>query len=31
MNKDMVAGFTSVDLTGWGIMVPQPVEEIYQG
>lgn len=28
MKADMVAGFTSVPLTGWGIMVPQPISEI---
>ncbi|MEP4768476.1 MAG: EAL domain-containing protein [Roseibium sp.] len=29
MNSDMIAGFTVVDNSGWGIMVPQPVSEIY--
>lgn len=26
---DMVAGLTSIDGLGWGVMVPQPVEELY--
>ena len=31
MKKDMIAGFTAVSSTGWGIMVPQPIEEIIMG
>lgn len=29
MQADMIAGHTSVPETGWGIMVPQPVQELY--
>lgn len=29
VEKDMIAGFTTVPGPGWGIMVPQPVSEIY--
>jgi len=29
VEKDMIAGFTTVDGPGWGVMVPQPVSEIY--
>jgi diguanylate cyclase (GGDEF)-like protein len=29
VNKDMIAGFTTVPEAGWGVMVPQPVSEIY--
>ncbi|GAB4530829.1 MAG: hypothetical protein Tsb0019_32580 [Roseibium sp.] len=29
VNKDMIAGFATVPLAGWGVMVPQPVSEIY--
>ena len=28
MQRDMVSGFTSVPKVGWGVMVPQPVEEL---
>ncbi|GAA0782405.1 EAL domain-containing protein [Roseibium denhamense] len=28
-NKNMIAGFTTVPGPGWGVMVPQPVSEIY--
>ncbi|ANK81918.1 MAG: hypothetical protein TEF_14780 [Rhizobiales bacterium NRL2] len=28
MEADMIAGFTSVDRTGWGVMVPQPIREL---
>jgi diguanylate cyclase (GGDEF)-like protein len=28
MNADMVAGYTVVPQTGWGVMVPQPFEEL---
>ena len=28
-NEDMIAGFTTVAGPGWGVMVPQPVAEIY--
>ncbi|WP_120503848.1 ATP-binding protein [Sulfitobacter mediterraneus] len=28
MDADMIAGFTSVPETGWGIMVPQPIREL---
>lgn len=27
---DMIAGLTSVEGPGWGVMIPQPVEEIYE-
>lgn len=30
VNKDMIAGITSVPGAGWGVMVPQPVSEIYE-
>lgn len=26
--KDMIAGFTIVPATGWGVMIPQPLEEL---
>lgn len=29
LKGDMIAGFTSVPRTGWGVMIPQPVEELY--
>lgn len=29
MEADMIAGHTFVPETGWGVMVPQPVEELY--
>ena len=29
MQADMIAGHTSVPETGWGVMVPQPVQELY--
>ncbi|MCK7614791.1 bifunctional diguanylate cyclase/phosphodiesterase [Roseibium sediminicola] len=29
VEKDMIAGFTTVNGPGWGVMVPQPVSEIY--
>jgi len=28
MAADMIAGFTSVPETGWGVMVPQPISEL---
>ena len=28
MDADMIAGFTSVERTGWGVMVPQPLAEL---
>lgn len=28
MNKDMVSGFTVVNGPGWGVMVPQPIDEL---
>lgn len=28
MGADMIAGFTSVERTGWGVMVPQPIAEL---
>lgn len=28
LKGDMIAGFTAVDGTGWGVMVPQPLEEL---
>lgn len=28
MKADMVAGYTSVPRTGWGVMIPQPFEEL---
>ncbi|MDF1794169.1 MAG: ATP-binding protein [Thalassobaculaceae bacterium] len=30
LNADMVAGFTFVPTTGWGVMIPQPLAEIEQ-
>ncbi|NIU64779.1 MAG: sensor histidine kinase, partial [Actinobacteria bacterium] len=27
-DRDMVAGFAVVPRTGWGVMTPQPVEEL---
>ncbi|MEP3047555.1 MAG: EAL domain-containing protein [Roseibium sp.] len=29
IESDMIAGFTTVQGPGWGVMVPQPVSEIY--
>jgi len=31
MQADMIAGHTTLERAGWGIMVPQPIEEIKQG
>ncbi len=28
MKSDMITGFTTVPRTGWGVMVPQPLEEL---
>jgi signal transduction histidine kinase len=28
LEADMIAGFTTVPVTGWGIMVPQPIAEL---
>ncbi|MDP6345677.1 MAG: HAMP domain-containing sensor histidine kinase, partial [Alphaproteobacteria bacterium] len=28
LKKDMVSGYTTVPETGWGVMVPQPIEEL---
>ena len=28
VKKDMISGYTSVPSTGWGVMVPQPLEEL---
>lgn len=28
MRSDVVAGYTAVPLTGWGVMIPQPVPEL---
>ena len=28
LQADMIAGFTSVPATGWGVMVPQPIAEL---
>lgn len=28
MDADMIAGYTSVPETGWGVMVPQPIREL---
>ena len=30
LKGDMIAGFTTVKRSGWGVMIPQPVEEIYE-
>ncbi|MEO1024239.1 MAG: EAL domain-containing protein [Pseudomonadota bacterium] len=30
LDADMVAGFTFVDPVGWGVMIPQPISELYQ-
>ena len=30
VEKDMIAGFTTVPRTGWGAMIPQPVDELRQ-
>lgn len=30
MKGDMIAGLTTVEGPGWGVMVPQPVSEIYE-
>ena len=30
LKGDMIAGLTTVPGPGWGVMIPQPVEEIYQ-
>ncbi|NRB29324.1 MAG: EAL domain-containing protein [Rhizobiaceae bacterium] len=29
LKGDMIAGLTSVEGPGWGVMIPQPVEELY--
>ncbi|MEQ8395260.1 sensor histidine kinase [Thalassobaculum sp.] len=29
LQADMIAGFSTVSRTGWGVMVPQPVHELY--
>ncbi len=28
VKKDMISGYTTVPATGWGVMVPQPMEEL---
>jgi signal transduction histidine kinase len=28
--KDMVSGYSFVPYTGWGVMIPQPLEELYK-
>jgi PAS domain S-box-containing protein len=28
LQADMVAGFTTIPLTGWGVMIPQPLSEL---
>ena len=28
VKKDMISGYTTVPTTGWGVMVPQPMEEL---
>ena len=30
LDADMIAGFTFVDPVGWGVMIPQPISELYQ-
>lgn len=30
MNADMIAGYTSVPGPGWGVMVPQPIQELQE-
>ncbi|RKF15571.1 diguanylate cyclase [Alginatibacterium sediminis] len=30
MKSDMIAGYSSVPQTGWGVMIPQPVSELYE-
>lgn len=30
MQADMIAGHTTVPEVGWGVMVPQPIEELYE-
>ncbi|MCV3272116.1 EAL domain-containing protein [Roseobacter sp. WL0113] len=30
LDGDMIAGFTFVDPVGWGVMIPQPISELYQ-
>ncbi|MEL6520983.1 MAG: EAL domain-containing protein [Pseudomonadota bacterium] len=30
LKGDMIAGFTFVDPVGWGVMIPQPISELYQ-
>ncbi len=30
LDGDMIAGFTFVDPVGWGVMIPQPIEELYE-
>lgn len=30
LKADMIAGFATVSRTGWGVMVPQPLDELYQ-
>ncbi|NNE87288.1 MAG: EAL domain-containing protein [Silicimonas sp.] len=29
LKRDMIAGFTSVRPVGWGVMIPQPIEELH--
>lgn len=29
LEKDMISGFTAVPGPGWGVMIPQPLDEIY--
>lgn len=30
LKGDMIAGFTAIQGPGWGVMIPQPVEELYE-
>ena len=30
LKGDMIAGFTFVDPVGWGVMIPQPIKELYE-
>lgn len=30
LDGDMIAGLTFVDPVGWGVMIPQPIDELYQ-
>jgi predicted signal transduction protein with EAL and GGDEF domain len=30
LKGDMIAGFTFVDPVGWGVMIPQPLSELYE-